>query len=185
MQYTTATADGTTRTATLRDGAKYDDGQKQRAVKAGQRITVTGHTYTVSQICSYRVVLEPDDAEAEAALAEAPETLDSTGGEADNGLCFSTNPSLLAAASEGFPAKGDTLSVLDNGGAWGLPTGWSITVSYIDTDTQTAGFGANCAAIPVADYKDVRVGDTVEFAHVLFKVSELTDEAVRLTRTGD
>ncbi|MEV0183980.1 hypothetical protein AB0I54_32555 [Streptomyces sp. NPDC050625] len=63
-------------------------------------------------------------------------------------------------------------------------TGLSITISYIDTDTQTAGFGANCAAIPAAVYKDVRVGDTVEFAGVLFTVSDLSDDVVRMKRTS-
>lgn len=185
VQYAAATADGTTRTATLRDGAKYEDGQKQQTVKAGQKITVAGHTYTVSQICSYRVVLEPQDAKDKAALAAAPRSLESQGGEADNGLCFTTDASVLAAASKGFPSKGSTLSVLENGGVKVFPTGLSITVSYVDTDTQTAGFGANCAAIPVAAYEDVRVGDTVEFAGVQFKVSELKDDAVRMTRTSE
>jgi hypothetical protein len=184
VRYAAATADGTTRTATLRDGATYEDGQKQQTVKAGQKITVGGHAYTVSQICSYRVVLEPQDAKDKATLAAAPKSLASQGGEADNGLCFTTAPEVLAAASKGFPAKGETQSVLDNGGVWKFPTGLSITVSYIDTDTRTAALGANCAAVQVADYKDVQVGDTVEFAGVQFKISELTDDAVRMTRTS-
>ncbi|MGY6024985.1 hypothetical protein [Streptomyces spinosirectus] len=184
VQYDSATADGTTRTATLRDGASYADGQQQQTVKAGQRITVSGHAYTVSQICAYRVVLEPHDAKDKAAAAAAPKSLEPKGGKADNGLCFSTNASVLAAAAKGFPAKGNTLSVLRNGGVTRFPTGLSITVSYVDTRTHTAGVGANCAAIPVAVYKDVRVGDTVEFAGVLFKVSDLSDGAVRMTRTS-
>ena len=66
-----------------------------------------------------------------------------------------------------------------------LPTGPSLTVSYVDTAAGTAGLGANCAGVPVAIYKDVRVGDTVELAGVLFQVSGLTEEAVRLTRTSE
>ncbi|MCX4882796.1 hypothetical protein [Streptomyces sp. NBC_00847] len=184
VQYDTATADGTTRTASLRDGASYADGQKKQTVRAGQQITVAGHAYKVGQVCSYRVVLAPQDAKDKAAAAAAPKSLESKGGEADNGLCFSTNPSVLAAAAKGFPAKGSTLSVLRNGGVTRFPTGLSITVSYVDTKTHTAGFGANCAAIPVAMYKDVRVGDTVEFAGVLFKVSGLAEGVVRMTRTS-
>lgn len=183
VQYDAATADGTTRTATLRDGARYEDGQKQQTVEVGRRIRVSGHTYTVSQICAYRVVLEPQDAQAEVALAAAPASLDPKGGEADTGLCFTTAPSVLAAASKGFPAKGGTLSVLDNSGVSTFPTGLSITAS-VDAAAQTAGINANCAAIPVAMYQDVRVGDIVEFAGVRFRVSELTDTAVRLTRTS-
>ncbi|MFF7977643.1 hypothetical protein ACFZDK_00720 [Streptomyces sp. NPDC007901] len=184
VQYDSATADGTTRTATLREGASYADGQKQQVVKPGQTVTLAGHAYTVSQICSYRVVLEPQDAKDKAALAAAPTSLQSKGGAADDGLCFSTNPSVLAAAAKGFPAHGSTLSLLRNGGVKTFPTGLSITVSYVDTRTGTAGVGANCAGIPVAVYKDVRVGDTVEFAGVLFKVSELADGVVRMTRTS-
>lgn len=184
VQYAAANADGTARTAVLRDGPKYQAGQRQQTVRPGQRITVSGHTFTVSQICSYRVVLEPQDAKDKAAATAAPASLKSVGGEADNALCFTNNPSVLAAASKGFPGQGQTLSVLRNGGVWRFPTGLSLTVSYIDTDTGVAGLTGVCAALPVAHYKDVRVGDPVEFAGVEFKVSELTDKAVRLTRTS-
>lgn len=78
--------------------------------------------------------------------------------------------------------KGDTLPLPDHGGVQHFPTGLSITLSYIDTAAKTAGISANCAAIPVAGYKDVRVGEMVEFTGVLFEVSELTEEAVRPTR---
>jgi hypothetical protein len=91
---------------------------------------------------------------------------------------------VLDAASKGFPAPGSTLSVLANGGVSRYPTGVSITVSYVDTATGTAGLGANCAGIPVGMYEDVRVGDTVEFAGVLFRISELTEQAVRMQRTS-
>ncbi|MEV0981297.1 hypothetical protein [Streptomyces sp. NPDC049915] len=184
VQYAAAEADGTTRTAVLREGAKYQAGQRQQTVRTGQRITAAGHAFTVSQICSYRVVLEPTDAKDKGAAAAAPRSLKPVGGEADNGLCFTNNPSVLAAAGKGFPPRGQTLSVLRNGGVWRFPTGLSITVSYIDTDTGVAGFTGVCAAIPVAHYKDTRVGDTVEFAGVQFRVSQLTETAVRLTRTS-
>ncbi|MEU0246001.1 hypothetical protein ABZ192_16980 [Streptomyces sp. NPDC006235] len=184
VQYATADADGTTRTATLRDGARYESGQQQWTVKPGGQVTLSGHAYSVRQICSYRVVLKPKDAKDKAALAAAPKSLQSAGGSADNGLCFTTNRSVLAAAAKGFPAKGQTLSLLGNSGVQQFPIGLSLTVSYIDTTAGTAGLGANCAAIPVAVYKNVRVGDSVEFAGVLFKVSQLTEQAVRLTRTS-
>ncbi|EFL34084.1 predicted protein [Streptomyces viridochromogenes DSM 40736] len=184
VQYAGAAADGTSRTATLRDGARYGSGQQQWTVKPGSPVTVSGHAYTVRQVCSYRVVLEPKDAKEKAALAAAPESMKFAGGSADNALCFTTNRAVLAAAAKSFPAKGQTLSLLDNGGVKQLPTGPSLTVSYIDTTAGTAGLGANCAGVPVALYKDVRVGDTVELAGVLFKVSGLTEQAVRLTRTS-
>ncbi|MFJ8052991.1 hypothetical protein [Streptomyces luteogriseus] len=185
VQYAAAGADGTSRTATLRDGAGYGAGQRQWTVKPGSWLTVSGHAYTVRQVCSYRVVLEPKETKDKAALAAAPESMEFAGGASDNALCFTTNRAVLATASKSFPGTGQTLSLLANGGVKQLPTGPSLTVSYIDTAAGTAGLGANCAGVPVALYKDVRVGDTVEFAGVLFKVSELTEQAVRLIRTSE
>ncbi|MFI6091365.1 hypothetical protein [Streptomyces sp. NPDC051218] len=184
VQYTEAGADGTTRTATLREGEKYESGQKKQTVKLGEQVTASGHAYAVRQICAYRVVLEPKSAADKSEAAAAPRSLKSAGGEADNGLCFTTNPKVLATAANGFPAEGQDLSLLANSTVQRFPTGQSLTVSYVDSDAGTAGFGAACAGIPVATYEDARVGDTVEFAGVLFKVSKLTEEAVRLTRAS-
>ncbi|TQL20935.1 hypothetical protein [Streptomyces sp. SLBN-134] len=184
VQYAGARADGTTREATLRDGARYESGQEQWTVEPGAQVTVSGHAYTVRQICSYRVVLEPKAAEDKAALAAAPKSMKPSGGSADTPLCFTTNPDVLAAAAAGFPAEGEQLSLVGNGGVQRFPTGLSLTVSYLDTATGTAGIAANCAAIPVASYEDVRVGDPVEFAGVQFEISEITEQAVRLTRKG-
>ncbi|MFD9001857.1 hypothetical protein ACFV0T_12930 [Streptomyces sp. NPDC059582] len=184
VRYVAADADGTSRTATLGDGAVYTSGGRQWNVRPGTELTVSGHGYTVRQICSYRVVLEPKSAEDGDALAAAPKSRKATGGSADAGLCFTTNRSVLDTAAKGFPAEDETLSVLDNGGVQRFPTGLSLTVSYVDSAAGTAGLGANCAAVGVAAYKDVRLGDSVEFAGVLFKVSELTEEAVRLKRTS-
>ncbi|MFJ4541050.1 hypothetical protein ACIP39_34580 [Streptomyces tibetensis] len=185
VQYAAASADGTSRTATLRDGAAYGSGQRQWTVEPGSRVTVSRHAYIVRQVCSYRVVLEPKDAKDKAALAAAPESMESAGGAADNTLCFTTNRAVLAATASSFPAKGRTLSLLANGGVKQLPTGPSLTVSYVDTAAGTAGLGANCAGVPMAIYRDVSVGDTVEFSGVLFKVSGLKEQAVSLTRTSE
>lgn len=184
MQYAEAQADGTTRKAILREGAQYKSGQRQWTVEPGAQVTVSGHVYAVRQICSYRVVLEPEAAEDRAALATAPKTMKSAGGSADAPLCFTINPDVLAAAAAGFPAKGKELSLVGNGGVQRFPTGLSLTVSYLDTEAGTAGIAANCAAILVASYEDVRVGDPVQFAGVMFKVSALTEEAVRITRSS-
>ncbi|AKZ57387.1 Hypothetical protein SAM23877_4342 [Streptomyces ambofaciens ATCC 23877] len=184
VQYADGSADGTTRTATLRDGLKYAPEQRQWKASPGTDIEVGGHEYTVRQICSYRVALEPKLAADRTALAAAPTSLEPRQGSADTGLCFTTNRAVVAIAAKGFPPRGDTFSLLDNGGVQRFPTGLSLTVSYVDTNAGTAGIAANCAAVPVAGYKDVRVGDTVELAGVLFEVSGLTDEAVELTRTS-
>lgn len=183
VQYTEAQADGTTRKATLREGDRYQSGQRQWTVEPGGQVTVSDRSYTVRQICSYRVVLEPKASADKAALAAAPKSMDAVGGPADAPLCFTTNPEVLAAAAAGFPAEGEELSLVGNGGIQRFPTGLSLTVSYLDTDEGTAGIAANCAAIPAAAYEDVRVGDPVEFAGVVFEVSDLTEKAVRITRT--
>ncbi|CAM5344762.1 MULTISPECIES: hypothetical protein [Streptomyces] len=184
VQYAGATADGTTRTATLRDGATYASGQEQWKVTPGAEVTVSGHGYTVRQLCAHRVVLEPRAAEDRAALAAGPKSLEPRQGAADAPLCFTTNPTVLAAAAKGFPPEGETLSLLGNGGVRRFPTGLSVTVAYVHKETGTAGLDANCAGVQVAGYEDVRPGDTVEFAGVRFEVSALTPQAVRLTRLG-
>ncbi|MGW4456469.1 hypothetical protein ACWEJQ_09760 [Streptomyces albidoflavus] len=184
VQYADATADGTQRTATLRDGATYASGQQQWKVTPGAEVTVSGHAYAVRQVCAHRVALEPGSAEARTALAAAPASLEPRHGAADDALCFTTSPTVLKAAAKGFPAQGDTLSLLANGGVQRFPTGLSVTVAYVHPDTGTAGLDANCATVPVAGYEDVRAGDTVEFAGVEFEVSALTERSVRLTRTS-
>ena len=184
VQYVAATADGRTRTATLRDGASYQDAQSSQTVTAGRQITVSGHAYTVAQICAYRVVLEPKSAADRTALAAAPATMKPAGGAADNGLCFTTNTTVTAAAANGFPPKGSTWTLSNNSGRQTLPTGLSVALYSVDPGAGTAVIGANCAAIQVASYKDAAAGDTVEFAGVTFKVTSVAQRAVILSRTG-
>jgi hypothetical protein len=183
VQYVAATADGTTRTATLRDGASFQDTQSSQTVLAGRQITVSGHAYTVAQICTYRVVLEPKSAADRAALAAAPASMKPAGGVADNGLCFTTNAAVRTASANGFPPKGATWTLPNNSGRQTLPTGLSVALYSVDPGAGTAVIGANCAAIPVASYKDAAAGDTVEFAGVTFKVTSVAQRAVILTRT--
>ncbi|WP_369696730.1 hypothetical protein [Streptomyces sp. XD-27] len=185
VQYETAQSDGMTRTAGLRDGASYQDGQKSQTVKPGQRVTLSGHAYTVSQICSYRVVLWPEDAKDRAKAAAAPASMKPVGGKADERLCFTTNPAVRAAAAKAFPPKGGNWSLLNNGGVTRLHTGGSVAVFSADADKKTATISENCTGITVADYEDVTIGDTLEFAGVEFKLTEVTEDgAVRLTRTS-
>ncbi|MFJ6563433.1 hypothetical protein ACIQMV_26925 [Streptomyces sp. NPDC091412] len=75
-------------------------------------------------------------------------------------------------------------SLLNNSGAQRFPAGLSFTVSYVDTAAGTAGIGANCAAMPIAVYKDVRVGDTVEFAGVMFEMPDLAKKGVWLRQAS-
>ncbi|MGA5009109.1 hypothetical protein ACPCDX_29475 [Streptomyces koyangensis] len=185
VQYADATADGADRTATLRDGATYATGQQQWKVTPGTKVTLSGHPYAVRQVCAHRVTLDPESPEDRTALAAEPASLEPRQSAADDPLCFTTSPAVLKAAAQGFPAKGDTLALLANGGVQRFPTGLSVTVAYVHPGTDTAGLDANCATVPVAGYEDVRAGDTVEFAGVEFEVAGLSDKAVRLTRTSD
>ncbi|MDF9815264.1 hypothetical protein [Streptomyces sp. SPB162] len=184
VRYEAAQSDGTTRTATLREGATYQDGQRSQSVKPGQQVTYAGHAFTVSQICSYRVVLEPKDAADRTAAAAAPVSMKSVGGAADSGLCFTTNAAVRAAAAKGFPPKGGSLTLIDNGGLKVFPTGWSVVALSVDPAAGTARFTANCAAVPVADYQDAAVGDPVELAGVEFTVGKVSGKVVTLTRTS-
>ncbi|MFF0364374.1 hypothetical protein [Streptomyces fungicidicus] len=182
VQYTDGQVEGTTLTATLRDGARYEPGQQQWTVEPGSEVTVSNHAYTVRQICTYRVVLEPKTAADKTAFSLPPTSTKPTGSAADGSLCFTTNREVLKTAAEGFPGQGETLALLNNGGVQRFPNGLSITVSHVDTAAGTTGLNGVCAAIPVAAYEDVRSGQTVEFAGVMFKISALTEEAVKLTR---
>ena len=184
VQYAGASADGSSRTATLRAGARYEAGQREWNVGVGARISLAGHAYAVRQVCSYRVVLEPASARDAAALGAEPASMKPTGGGADAALCFTTNRAVLDAAAGNFPAEGESLSLLDNGGVQRFPTGLSLTVSYLDAQAGTAGVAANCAGVPVAAYEDLRTGDPLELGGVLFEVGDITEAAVRLTRVA-
>ncbi|MET7901658.1 hypothetical protein ABZS86_09310 [Streptomyces sp. NPDC005355] len=184
VQYEEGQGDGTTRTASLREGETYQAGQKTRTVKPGQQTTLSGHVYTVSQICSYRVVLEPKDPKDRAKAAAAPKSIKPVGGKADDGLCFTTNAAVRAAASKGFPPKGDDWVLINNNGKQDLPTGVSAAVYAVDNAAKTATIRAVCAGVQVVSFTDAAVGDTIEVAGVTFKVSKVTEKAVRLTRTA-
>lgn len=59
VQYISSHTEGTSRSATLREGAKYAGGQRQKAARPGGTVSLSGHAYTVEQVCSYRVLLKP------------------------------------------------------------------------------------------------------------------------------
>lgn len=184
VQYVTGTSDGSSRTATLRDGATYQKAQSSRTVRAGQKITLHGHAYTVDQICTYRVVLAPGSTADRTALAAAPAAMKPVGGDADDGLCFTTNAAVRTAAANGFPAKGAAWTLANNGGRTTLPTGLSVALYSVDPAAGTAVINANCAGVEVASYQDAAVGDTLEFAGVLFKVASLDHGTAVLSRTS-
>ncbi|MGW2900837.1 hypothetical protein ACWDAO_41300, partial [Streptomyces sp. NPDC001212] len=138
-------------------GQRFKPGQRQWSVKPGTRVTISARSYTVTQVCSYRVVLEPKDPKGRTALAAAPKSCDTDGGSVDEGLRLTTNPTVLAAAAKASPAESQTLAPLNNGGVQRFPTGLFLTVSYVDTAAGTAGIGTNCAAMPVAVDKPPRL----------------------------
>ncbi len=97
-------------------GQRFKPGQRQWSVKPGTRVTISARIYTVTQVCSYRVVQEPKDPKDRTALAAAPKSCDTDGGSVDEGLRLTTNHTVLAAAAKASPAEGQTLAPLNNGG---------------------------------------------------------------------
>ncbi|MFJ5897346.1 hypothetical protein ACIQFZ_18100 [Streptomyces sp. NPDC093064] len=105
------------------------------------------------------------------------ESLTATGGSDAEGLCLTTSPTVLAAGAKAFPLESQTLPR-------STTAAYSATHRCVPHDrvrrhaAGATGIVANYAATPVAVYKDVQVGDTVEFAGVWFEVSNLAEKGV-------
>ncbi|NUS16450.1 MAG: hypothetical protein HOY69_34485 [Streptomyces sp.] len=163
VTYSDASADGRTRTATLTTGAS---GAGTR-VRAGRQVSIGGHAYAVAQVCTYRVVLEPQSAADRAAAGAEPAA--GHDAAAQRTRCFSTAPAARAARVAGMPPNGMTVL---QGRQNIRPTG--ITVGGNDIGSKTATFTVTCAGDPVlADYQHVRSGDTVEIGDVLYTVGSI------------
>ncbi|MFH8369018.1 hypothetical protein [Streptomyces sp. NPDC018031] len=184
----TTDTDGTARTAVLLEGERPQQTGQRWTVSPGQRLTVSGHSYTVSQICSYRVVLRPDDAKDRAAAAAKPASLVPVGDEQDNRLCFTTRPDVRAQGAEPFPPKGGTWSLSDpTGRKEPMPLladgGLATAITSVD-DEPFAGIAVRCAGVLTARY-EVSAGDVIELAGVEFEVTGIRERAVLLTRLSD
>ncbi|MFE0513626.1 hypothetical protein [Streptomyces sp. NPDC058964] len=136
VTYAEAGADGKHRTAVLSLGTT------KQTVAAGRKVTLKGHSFTVAQICTYRVVLTTPDHSGTnegAHMAKWPTTQDG-------------HWRLRWHVPDNGPAMGAVLSDIQSG-----PPRVSISVT-------APGQGQ------LAFYDDVRGGSTVEIAGRLWKV---------------
>ncbi|WP_171166723.1 DUF6406 domain-containing protein [Streptomyces sp. I05A-00742] len=161
VAYTEARADGRSRTAVLAEGETPLDRHEGRhlTVAPRQEITVKGHSYTVRQICAYRVVLTPKNP-ADAAPSPSPTARETARGRDDRG----------------WP---DTVD-----GRWRLR--WHVPhtqfgadgISVVVSDIQGRPDRADIAVASRRDgedasYHDARVGDTLEIADRLWRVAAI------------
>jgi hypothetical protein len=142
--YAQARADGTHRTAVLTAGAD------RRTATAGQKITLSGHPFTVAQICTYRVVLT---------------TTEHSG--TDHGTDQGTDQGADMAK---WPTTQDGHWRL----RWHVPDNGPETGAVV-TDIQSGPARASISVTApgkgqLAFYDDVRKGGTVEIAGRLWKV---------------
>jgi hypothetical protein len=188
VTYNAGYGTGATRTATLAlspDGTRGVSHAKVRTVRPGDRLTVRRHVFTVDQICTYHVLFTPVAAADRAALAKRPSSLggNPTTKADERAWCFSTDPTVRAAAARWVRAKGTEFGVLDTG-PQNLPDGESLVSEALNQRAGTAWIQVTCGeGTPVAVY-ETRVGDTVEISGSLFRVARVVDHAVRLERLG-
>ncbi len=146
VTYAAASSDGTTRQADVSQGGDT------RTLGLDEKLTVEGSDYTVSQICTYRVVLTPTDPE----LAQDPDAVE-------------TDPD--------WPITQNGFWTLHTGITDDRPDPpLSVAVTSIDDDPAQASIQLNAEGVTLASYADTPVGATVEIADQLWKVADITPE---------
>ncbi|MFJ6798660.1 hypothetical protein [Streptomyces sp. NPDC091268] len=151
--YKEGQGDGATRTAVLTNGtttgtSQAGNGTETWPVTAGQTLTVGGGAYTVSQICTYRVVLTPKD---------------------QNTV---TQPPVPNAVDPNWPVLTDGRLRL----RWHVPDtekrgAISAVLKNVAADPARADILVVSQDGGGASYDDARVGDTLEFAGRLWKLT--------------
>ncbi|MCX4549035.1 MULTISPECIES: hypothetical protein [unclassified Streptomyces] len=149
--YREARSDGSARTAVLTNGTgpgAAAAGTRDWTVKPGQALTVGRASFTVAQICTYRVVLTP---------------------KGQKNVTSSPPPSSEAT----WPSLTDGRFRL----RWHIPNNeysgqYSAVVTEINPGPR-ADIGIASRDGGDASYPDARVGDTLEFAGRLWKVSAI------------
>ncbi|MFJ3722205.1 hypothetical protein ACIPYQ_06485 [Streptomyces sp. NPDC090045] len=149
--YQQAQADGTSRTAVLTNGTgsgTAQAGTESWTVAPGQALTVGGAAFTVSQICTYRVVLTPKDQKN---VTESPQP--------------SSEARWPSLVDGGFRLRWHVPNTEYNGQ-------YSVVVTEINPGPRAD------ISIPSRDggdasYSDAKIGDTLEFAGRLWKVSAI------------
>lgn len=145
VTYAAGHADGTRRTAELTVGTA------RQTVRAGQRVTLAGHPYTVAQVCTYRVVLTGPGLHAPAPW-----------GTGENGESMAKWPTTYDGV---LPLR------------WHVPINGpeaSIVVTDIQDDPRTCTITTTANGKASGWYKDLRQGDEIEFAGRLWRVEEIS-----------
>ncbi|MFE9404319.1 hypothetical protein ACFYNY_21485 [Streptomyces sp. NPDC006530] len=146
-------SDGTHRTATLTNGAgsgTAQSGTESWPVRTGQSLAVRGKAFTVSQICTYRVVLTPKDGTTV------------------------TQPPVPNAVDPHWPDLTDGRLRL----RWHVPNteihgAISAVLKDVAADPARADIAVTSRAGGGASYTDARIGDTLEFAGRLWKLTAI------------
>ncbi|MBL1067918.1 DUF6406 domain-containing protein [Streptomyces sp. 7-21] len=155
VTYDEAAADGHSRQAVLAEGAGDEPGDGSAwTVSPGDTVTLAGHEYRVSQICTYRVVL------ASADDAEQP-----------------------APDPEGDDENMDWPHTVDGRWRmrWHVPdrrqgeNGLTVVVNEIRDEPPRADISVSGSED--AFYRDVQVGDTVQIAGQLWRVDDIAPVA--------
>ncbi|MFG3286040.1 hypothetical protein [Streptomyces sp. NPDC048111] len=144
-------SDGTHRTATLSNGTgtgSAQSGTESWRVRPGQSLTVKGTTFTVSQICTYRVVLTPKDGTA-VTQSPTPNPVDPTWPDLNNGR---------------LRLRWHVPNTEKNGAI-------SAVLHDVEAGPDRAYIAVTSRAGGGAAYQDARVGDTLEFSGRLWKVT--------------
>ncbi|WEV28950.1 hypothetical protein OYE22_30015 [Streptomyces sp. 71268] len=149
--YKEARADGRSRTAVLTNGTGSGSaraGTQSWTVAPGQPLTVGGTAFTVSQICTYRVVLTP---KGSTTVTESPQP--------------SSEPTWPSLVDGGFRLR------------WHVPNNeyggrYSAVVTSINPGPR-ADISIVSRDGGDALYADARVGDTLEFTGRLWKVAAI------------
>ncbi|MEO3752137.1 hypothetical protein [Streptomyces sp. B6B3] len=146
LSYAAASSDGTDRQADLTQGGDTT------TLSLDDQLTVQGNDWTVSQICTYRVILTP----ADQALAQDPDAVE-------------TDPE--------WPITQGGFWELHTGITDDRPDPpLSVAVTSIDEDPATASIQLNAEGANLASYDDTPVGATVEIADQLWEIADITAE---------
>ncbi|MFK8905621.1 hypothetical protein [Streptomyces sp. YS-3] len=175
-------SDGTHRTATLTNGTgtgTAQAGTRTWPVRPGQSLTVNGKTFTVSQICTYRVVLTPKD-QTTVSQSPVPSALD---------------PKLPALTDGRLRLRWHVPDTERHGAI-------SAVLQNVVADPARAHISVTSRVGGGAVYDDARIGDALEFEGRLWQLTAIdtgdgapslahrgscrppADRAVRLNRAG-
>ncbi|WP_405779530.1 hypothetical protein [Streptomyces sp. NBC_00859] len=160
IQYVSSHSDGASRSATLREGAKYADGQRKRLTRPGDTVDLAGHAYTVEQVCTYRVLLKP--------VKSGDGSGKSASGAPAGKFPFENDHSWTIREHTPYSAKyrGRTCSVSAKTYAQPSPYGQITVVAD--------------GGLVVADYDRLVAGDMVEITGKLWRVSAV-DPGARIS----